>query len=172
MLGSLALTVSTHLECPALAVLNHDDDVLWYQLFNSGKLLDAYISASDWWEDSSGPAPQGNPEILCRFMGVPGDQSRVKKILGRSTGVLGYLSPLAVIKICWRLWASRLLLRVLALRTLARGSSLTVLVQTKFFSFEGMGLWQGEFSVPDGLRRHCGLRRIGQLARRFNHLLR
>jgi hypothetical protein len=91
LLGSLALTLSTHLECPALSVLNHDDDVLWYQLFCSGKLLDAYISASEWWEDPSEPAPQGNPENLCRFMGAPGDPARVKKILVRSTGVLGYL---------------------------------------------------------------------------------
>jgi hypothetical protein len=91
LLASLALTLSTHLECPALATLNHDDDVLWYQLFNTGKLLDAYISASDWWEDPSEPAPHGNSEIVCKFMGAPGDSARVKKILGRSTGALGYL---------------------------------------------------------------------------------
>ena len=94
MLASLALTISTHLECPALAVLNHDDDVLWYQLFDAGKLLDAYISASEWWEDPSEPAPQGNPEIICKFVGAPGDAARVKKVLGRSTGVLGYLFPI------------------------------------------------------------------------------
>ena len=87
--GPSALTKLT--VCSALAVLNHDDDVLWYQLYDGGKLADAYISSAAWWEDTSEPPPQGNPEILCRFMGVPGDQARVKRILARSSGVLGYL---------------------------------------------------------------------------------
>jgi hypothetical protein len=52
LLGSLALTVSTQLACPAWAVLNHDDDVLWYQLFDQGQLVDAYISSKEWWEAS------------------------------------------------------------------------------------------------------------------------
>jgi hypothetical protein len=91
LVGSLALTLSTHLECPALAVLNHDDDVLWYQLYDGGKLSDAYISSADWWEDPSEPPPQGSAEMLCNLMGAPGDLARVKKILGRSTGILGYL---------------------------------------------------------------------------------
>ena len=91
LLASLALTVSSHLDCPAWAVLNHDDDVLWYQLFDRGNLADAYISSREWWEDPSEPPPQGNSEILCTLMGNPGDQAQVKKILARSSGVLGYL---------------------------------------------------------------------------------
>jgi hypothetical protein len=72
-------------------VLNHDDDVLWYQLFDGSKLADAYISSPDWWEDPSEPPPQGNPEVLCGLMGAPGEQKRVKRVLARSSGVLGYL---------------------------------------------------------------------------------
>src|SRR5260370_28291518 len=91
LLSSLALTVSTQLACPACAVLNHDDDVLWYQLFDQGKLVDAYISSKEWWEDPEEPPPQGAAEILCKIMGNPGEQAQVKKILARSGGVLGYL---------------------------------------------------------------------------------
>ena len=91
MLASLALTVSTRLACPAWAVLNHDDDVLWYQLYDQGKLVDAYISAKEWWEDPEEPPPQGNSKILCQLMGNPGESARVKKILGRPSGVIGYL---------------------------------------------------------------------------------
>jgi hypothetical protein len=54
LLASVALTLSTHLECPTSAVLNHDDDVLWYQLFDCGKLWDSYISSPEWLEDPSG----------------------------------------------------------------------------------------------------------------------
>lgn len=91
VLSSLALTVSTQLACPAWAVLNHDDDVLWYQLFDRGKLVDAYISSKDWWKDPEEPPPGGEAEILCRIMGNPGEQRQVQKTLARSGGVLGYL---------------------------------------------------------------------------------
>jgi hypothetical protein len=91
VLASLALTLATHFHCPALAMLNHDDDVLWYQLYDGGKLSDAYISSKEWWEDPDEPPPLGNAEILCQLMGAPGDAKQVKKILGRATGVLGYV---------------------------------------------------------------------------------
>ena len=91
VLASLALTVSTRLACPAWAVLNHDDDVLWYQLYDKGNLVDAYISSKEWWEDPEELPPQGSPEILCRVMGNPGDLAKTKKILARSSGVIGYL---------------------------------------------------------------------------------
>jgi len=91
LLASLALTLSTHLACPALAILNHDDDVLWYQLYDGGSLSDAYISSPEWWEDLAEAPPRGNSEILCGHMGAPGDPARVKKVLARSTGALGYL---------------------------------------------------------------------------------
>ena len=90
LLSSVALTVSTQLSCPAWAFLNQDDDVLWYQL-DQGKLVDAYISSKDWWEDPEEPPPQGEAEILCRVMGNPGEPRQVRKVLISSGGVLGYL---------------------------------------------------------------------------------
>jgi hypothetical protein len=90
LLSSLAMTVSTELKCPAWAVLNHDDDVLWYQLFENGTLVDAYISDEKWWEAADEPAPRGEAEVLCQSMGAPGAKKEVKRILARRGGVLGY----------------------------------------------------------------------------------
>jgi hypothetical protein len=94
LLGSVALTLSSQFQCPALALLNHDDDVLWYQLYDHGKQADEYISSAEWWDKDTGPPPKGNPELLCKLMGAPGDREKVRKVLQRSTGVLGYLFAL------------------------------------------------------------------------------
>jgi len=36
-------------------------DVLWYQLYDKGNLVDAYISSKEWWEDPEEPPPTGKP---------------------------------------------------------------------------------------------------------------
>src|SRR5688572_11505292 len=45
ILGALAMHLSRACSCPALAVLNHDDDVLVYLLYDAGELVDEYNSA-------------------------------------------------------------------------------------------------------------------------------
>lgn len=44
ILGELAAALSEHFACPALAVLNHDDDVLALALYDHGELLGDYES--------------------------------------------------------------------------------------------------------------------------------
>jgi hypothetical protein len=46
----LASELSKKLACPLLAVLNHDDDVLQYQLFINGRLHDSYDSNPGYFE--------------------------------------------------------------------------------------------------------------------------
>lgn len=52
-LEDLASNLSSRLHCPALAVLNHDDDVLWIGLANEGQWVTTYqsdqmLSGSAW----------------------------------------------------------------------------------------------------------------------------
>jgi hypothetical protein len=81
----LGVRLSRHFRCSLLAVLNHDDDILWYQLFVSGALLDQYDSCPDYFDpeaDPSGPSG-GNAQKLCDAFGA--DQvAEVEKVLRKS----------------------------------------------------------------------------------------
>jgi hypothetical protein len=48
-------------------ILNHDDDILWYQLFENGKLIDEYDSTPGYFDKSAGPSSPsgGNARALC-----------------------------------------------------------------------------------------------------------
>lgn len=78
--------LSQELQCPALAVLNHDDDIFSYVLYRNGELLDEYNSLPDYWDDTDDPVPPegGNPAVLCEHFGMPGVVSEVERVL-RST---------------------------------------------------------------------------------------
>ena len=43
-IGDLGSRLSRWFNCVVLAIQNHDDDILWYQLFLNGKLADEYDS--------------------------------------------------------------------------------------------------------------------------------
>jgi hypothetical protein len=49
--AELAQSISKNLKTHVLAVLNHDDDVLWFQLYDNGKLADEYDSAPDYFDE-------------------------------------------------------------------------------------------------------------------------
>jgi len=68
---------------PVLAVLNHDDDVLCYWLFQSGALEDSYNSDPEYFGDEAGAesAPQGNAERLCALLGHGAHAEAVETIL-------------------------------------------------------------------------------------------
>src|SRR5581483_882204 len=50
VISSLASELSRRLSCAVLAVLNHDDDVLWYQLYTNGNLQDEYDSSPGYFD--------------------------------------------------------------------------------------------------------------------------
>jgi hypothetical protein len=67
----LGIHSSKSLAAPVLAVLNHDDDVLSYWLFDRGDLIDQYNSCPGYFDDGSDTPEGGNPERLCAAFFVP-----------------------------------------------------------------------------------------------------
>jgi hypothetical protein len=79
---AVAQDVSKRLGCVALAVTNHDDSVLYFQLFRNGKLIDQYNSSPNYF-DNSPPAPPagGDAALLCRVLGRRDGRDIVGEIL-------------------------------------------------------------------------------------------
>lgn len=74
ILGELASRLSGQLRCPLLVVMNHDDSILWYQLYLSGELVDEYNSAPGYFETEDEEAAMAGPEggdgkSLCAVFG-------------------------------------------------------------------------------------------------------
>jgi hypothetical protein len=86
VLAALTADLSSEFACPALAVLNHDDSVFFYELYSNGKLIDTYNSAPDYFDSSGTPsaATGGNAEELCSALGAPERVAEVQGILRRS----------------------------------------------------------------------------------------
>src|ERR1700722_105533 len=83
IIAELAARLSTGFGCPLLAVLNHDDDILWYQLYVNGELMDEYNSAPDYFDalEEAESAPSGGDAAqLCSAFGV-NNVREVKRIL-------------------------------------------------------------------------------------------
>lgn len=91
VLAGLAYWLSAGLGCPLLVVLNHDDSVLWYQLYLQGALQDEYDSCPDYFSSgpddlsaTTGPAG-GDAQKLCAAFGT-GNVNAVAAILQKSSG--------------------------------------------------------------------------------------
>jgi hypothetical protein len=86
VIADLARDLSGELRCPVLAVLNHDDDILWYQLYLSGELADEYDSCPSYFDpeaEPSGPAG-GDAQKLCAAF-ASSNVPEVERILRKST---------------------------------------------------------------------------------------
>jgi hypothetical protein len=85
-IAALALHLFGSLHCAVLAVLDHDDDILWYQLYEDGKLTDEYDSTPGYFDPSAEPsAPAGgDAERLCRTFGAS-DVAAVETVLRKSS---------------------------------------------------------------------------------------
>jgi hypothetical protein len=84
ILEELASDLSKRFGCPALAVLNHDDDILWYKLFEAGRLTDEYDSCPDYFdaeaEELSMPKG-GDAQKLCSVFGSAQNAAEVERVL-------------------------------------------------------------------------------------------
>lgn len=77
IIAQLGSTLSSEFDCPVLAVLNHDDDMLWYHLYKGGKLVDEYDSMPDdydpdtYYDDDEtfSPPAGGDAQKLCAAFG-------------------------------------------------------------------------------------------------------
>ena len=86
VIDRLGRDLSATFDCAVIAVLNHDDDILCYWLFQSGQLLDDYNSAPNYFEsvaDPCGPAG-GDVMKLCRTCASTVAPERVEAILRKS----------------------------------------------------------------------------------------
>jgi hypothetical protein len=85
-IAEFAARLSREFDCPVLALLNHDDDILWYQLYLSGELTDEYDSSPGYFDssaDPTGPAG-GDARKLCTAFGAS-CVAEVERILRRSS---------------------------------------------------------------------------------------
>ncbi len=90
IIRSLASSLSAEFKCPALAVLNHDDDVLMYWLYEDGQLVDEYDSNPGYFEGRASKPTGGNATKLCELMESQ-DVETVASILKSRSGIKGYL---------------------------------------------------------------------------------
>lgn len=81
-----AAALSQQFACGALAVLDHDDDVLAYWLYENGALLDHYDSLPGYFIGEDMPPSGGDAAALCRVFGVDAAQvDAVQRILSASS---------------------------------------------------------------------------------------
>ena len=86
IIAKLASRLSGKLRCPVLAVLNHDDDILWYQIYENGNLTDEYDSSPGYFDPEAEPcAPVGgDAQRLCVAFGVS-NTATVESVLRKSS---------------------------------------------------------------------------------------
>jgi len=85
-IARLVSDLSRGLQCPALTMLNHDDGILWYQLYDKGELVDEYDSCPSYFDPNAEPSGPvgGDAESLCNAFGGK-DVASVERILRKSS---------------------------------------------------------------------------------------
>src|SRR5262245_39868131 len=80
-LAGLAARLSGEFQCPVLALLNHDDDIFYFELYEGGKKTDEYNSSPGYFEGDPKAGPSGGDAArLARIFGVT-DSARVERVL-------------------------------------------------------------------------------------------
>ena len=90
--------LSRSLKTTVLAVLNHDDDMLWCGLFDHGRLADEYNSAPGYFDGGVDPPAGGDARKLCAAFGRPGSEKEVESVLRKGDYVLAMERHVDLIK--------------------------------------------------------------------------
>jgi hypothetical protein len=91
VISNLTIQLSRRFESVSIAVINFDDDILWYQLYKNGDLLDEYNSNPDYFELTEHRGPiGGDAKILCEIFHKPRSFGKVGEILHATPGE-GYI---------------------------------------------------------------------------------
>lgn len=81
-LSGVAANLSAQVECTALAIMNHDDSVLMYSLFQNGRLIDQYNSAPDYFGEAAEHGERGGDAMrLASAFGASGAAARQLSVL-------------------------------------------------------------------------------------------
>lgn len=74
--------LSSGLTAPVLAVMNHDDSVLAYWLFQGGEVEDSYNSNPGYFDGANAPPAGGDARRLCVAFARPTEERTVARIIG------------------------------------------------------------------------------------------
>jgi hypothetical protein len=85
LIERLGSALSESLNCPVLAAVLHDDDVLYYWLFRDGEVSHDYNSSPAYFDPDSEPLPPagGDGHELCETFGCPSAENQVKHLLAQ-----------------------------------------------------------------------------------------
>lgn len=89
VIRGLASCLSRAVRCPVLAVVNHDDDILAYFLFDNGVGFDEYDSTPDYFEGEGTPPSGGDAQKICSVFGSS-SESETNTILHDSDYVFAF----------------------------------------------------------------------------------
>lgn len=78
---AVGIALSQSLNCPVMAILNHDDDIFCYWLCDGGKIVDTFNSCPDYFDDNISEDRGGDVELLCSLLQKPDAQTAVERIL-------------------------------------------------------------------------------------------
>lgn len=73
--------LSRDLNVPVFAIMNHDDDILCYWLFDQGKVLDEYNSNPGYFDGEEGSPRGGNADLLAQAFSALKRREAIESIL-------------------------------------------------------------------------------------------
>jgi len=85
-ISALLREISVRFSCPAIGMLNHDDDILAYELWSNGEKVDEYDSCPGYFDpESDEMEPKGgNAKLLSELMGQDANEKSVEEVLRAS----------------------------------------------------------------------------------------
>lgn len=90
VVGHVGRLLSNAHGCPVLAVVNHDDDILRYWLFQNGQLTDSYNSAPNYFDETASEDRGGDAARLSEAFAKPSAREAVRAALDGDNFVFAF----------------------------------------------------------------------------------